>query len=214
MWAALLLACAPVLRVPGPLGGMGIEPDLGGLPAPASATPPPSASAVVATARALVGKGTLAVGGKQYRFDCSGLVEAALAGGGCPFAGSSAMLWDEALARGVTHRRPLPTPGDIAFFDDTYDRDGDGRLDDALSHVAVVEAVAGDGTITLIHASNTGVVRFSMNLRRPADGDDGKGRVLNDPLRARTGRDPAGTRYLAGELWRGFASFWRAAADR
>jgi hypothetical protein len=165
----------------------------------------------VATARALVGDGTITVGGKSYRFDCSGLVEASLAGGGCPFTGSSAMLWDAAVARGITHRRWVPSPGDVAFFDDTYDRDGNGRLGDVLSHVAVVESVDARGTITLIHHSNTGIVRFHMNLRRPAEADDGAGHVLNDPLRVRGRRDPAGTRYLAGELWRGFASFWRVA---
>ena len=165
----------------------------------------------VAAARGFLGRSRLTVAGDTFRFDCSGLVEASLAAAGIPQKGSTAMLFAEARDQRVLHRRHTPQPGDVAFFDDTYDRDGDGRLDDALSHSAMVEAVAPDGTITLIHIGSAGVVRFHMNLRHPEDARGPDGEPWNDALRAHKAADSRRTRYLAGELWVGFGSFWRVA---
>lgn len=192
-----LTACTQVMPLPGPLAGLGEE------PSPVSQGTPPSAHAIVQTARGFVGDSAIRLGGETYRYDCSGLVEASLEGGRCPYKGSSAMLWDEAQRLGVDHRRRIPSPGDIAFFDNTYDRDANGRLDDDLSHVAVVESVDRAGTITLVHVGSKGVVRFRMNLRNDH---------LNDPLRAKKPNDPPATKYLANQLWRGFASFYKEPA--
>jgi hypothetical protein len=203
----LLTACAAGFRYPGPLGGMRYEPRT--YPA---GLPPGSGDAIAQAAAGFVGERSLEVRGQAYRFDCSGLVEASLASARCPHRGSSAMLWEEAVKLGVDHRRPTPAVGDVAFFDDTYDRNRNGRVDDPLSHTAIVESVASDGTITLVHVGSAGVVRFRMNLRRPHDATDERGHALNDALRVRRGGDPAGARYLAGELWVGFAGFARAPA--
>ncbi len=171
-----------------------------------------SSNAIAAAAAGFVGARALVVAGESYRWDCSGLVEAALAAGGCAHAGSSADLFRQAREERVLHRRRLPSPGDVAFFDDTYDRDGNGRRDDPLSHVAVVESVAGDGTIRLVHVGSRGVTRFVMNLRWPDERADAEGKPLNDPLRSRTAKDSPRTRMLAGELWVAFATFADARA--
>lgn len=120
------------------------------------------------------------------------------------------MLFDQAKQERVLHRRRIPSPGDIAFFDDTYDRNGNGRLDDPLSHVAVVESVDQGGTITMVHIGSKGVARLMMNLRHPEDRTDTQGTVLNDYMRARSNGDSPRTRYLTGELWVAFASYWEA----
>src|SRR5690606_3802041 len=105
------------------------------------------------------------------------------------------------------HRRKLPRIGDLAFFDNTYDRDGDGRWDDELTHVAVVVEVEADGTIRMAHdGTSRGRTELRMNLKHPDVRLDASGRVLNDYLRVRTDKDPRSARYLAGELWRGFAT--------
>lgn len=217
MLLAFLFGCATHFRPPGPLAPMG-EGWVARHDAPRSAAPGAGSdpaegpgATVVATACRFIGQPRIVLDGVTYRQDCSGLVEAALAAAGYDFAGSSAMLFEAARDAGVLHRRRLPFPGDVAFFDDTYDRNGNGRRDDPLSHVAVVEAVAEDGTITLVHVGSKGVVRFRMNLRRPEERSTEGGVVLNDYLRARTPGDGPRTRYLAGELWVGFASFWRLA---
>ncbi|HMV66227.1 MAG TPA: CHAP domain-containing protein, partial [Myxococcota bacterium] len=98
-------------------------------------------------------------------------------------------------------------PGDLAFFDDTYDRDGDGRTNDPLTHVGVVLSVDAAGTIVVAHGGTSrGRTTLRMNLLHPHDAADAHGDTINDPLRARRSGDPAGTRYLAAELWRGFAT--------
>ncbi len=215
------------MRVPGPLDGLGGEPppyaeslaaeDEAVLPAGPSGEAPPEDRArkrrkregdprVARAAAAFVGHRRLVVDGTRYRYDCSGLVEAAYARAGIPVRGSSAGLYALARDAGVLHRRRRPAPGDVAFFDDTYDRNGDGRRNDELSHVAIVESVDADGTITLVHKGSRGVTRIVMNLERPHDHADEDGRVINSYLRATSDRDGGPT--LSGELWRAFGSLW------
>ena len=154
----------------------------------------------------LVGAGSF----RGHRYDCSGMVNAAYARAGIDLAGAnSAALFKMAKDRNVYHRRNTPRPGDIAFFDNTHDRNNNRRLDDKLTHVAIVEKVDSDGTITLIHKGGSGVTRTKMNLRRPATHKDDDGKVLNSHLRYRSSRDRRRTKYLTGQLWRGFGSLWK-----
>lgn len=159
----------------------------------------------------LVGKSRLVVDGERYRYDCSGMVAAAHAAAGTDISGSSRNLFDAARDNGLLHRRKVPSPGDIAFFDDTYDRNRNGRRDDDLTHVAVVESVEADGTMVLVHKGSKGVTRITMNLKRPHDHRDASGRALNSHLRASNGRDGGPT--LSAELWRAFGSLWALPAD-
>lgn len=221
-----LLGCA-TWHYPGPLGQLGREapetaaqwiarkydPPEGGDEAATGSlkSRPPNALArdIVRAANGFVGNRSLSVDGTAYRYDCSGLVEASLATAGLEETGSSAMLFERARELGVLHHRRAPKPGDIAFFDNTYDRDSNGRNDDSLTHSAVVVAVDSDGTVDMVHVGSKGVTELRMNLRNPHDLElDGV--RLNDYLRSKTGRDPASTQYLAGELWTGFGSFWAA----
>jgi hypothetical protein len=161
---------------------------------------------VARASSALIGAGSF----RGFRYDCSGMVNAAYASVGIDLEGrSSASLLKLARERNVFHRRKTPRPGDIAFFDNTWDKNGNRRLDDRLTHVAVVEKVDDDGTITLIHKGGRGVTRTMMNLRHPATHKDDSGKVLNSHLRSRSSRDRRRTKYLTGQLWRGFASLWK-----
>ncbi len=221
-----LLGCA-TWHYTGPLGQLGREapesakqwisrnydpPETGDDPVDSTLkSRPPNALArdIVRAANAFVGNPSLSVDGTAYRFDCSGLVEAALASAGLEETGSSAMLFERARELGVLHHRRAPKPGDVAFFDNTYDRDGNGRNDDSLTHSAVVVNVSSDGTVDMVHVGSKGVTELRMNLRNPHDLDV-DGVRQNDYLRSKSGRDPANTEYLAGELWVGFGSFWAA----
>jgi peptidoglycan DL-endopeptidase CwlO len=230
--ALLLTGCAHRggMGFPGPLRGMGTDPvpyaepgESGGQDAPVVADaaprddPPPPVRRrrrggdargreVARTAASLIDHRRLLVRGESYRYDCSGLVEAAHAGARIDLRGSSKDLYDQARSEGLLHKRKIPSPGDIAFFDDTYDRNHNRRRDDDLTHVAVVESVAADGTITLVHKGGRGVTRIEMNLRRPGDRRDADGRELNDYLRSSKDKDGGPT--LSGELWRAFGSLW------
>jgi hypothetical protein len=227
----LLTGCAHRggMGFPGPLGGMGTDPvpyaeagDGGpadepvakAAPAAEDPEPPPRrrrrgdarGREVARTAASLIDHRRLVVRGESYRYDCSGLVEAAHAGARIDLRGSSKDMYELARREGLLHKRKVPSPGDIAFFDDTYDRNHNRRRDDDLTHVAVVESVASDGTITLVHKGGRGVMRIEMNLRRPDERRDADGRELNDHLRASKDKDGGPT--LSGQLWRAFGSLW------
>lgn len=133
--------------------------------------------------------------------DCAGFVAATFHRVGLPIGGSPRWMWDRAIAAGALHRDSVPRAGDIAFFDDTYDRNHNGRRDDPLTHVAVVlSADPESGDIVLAHGgASHGRELLRMNLLHPSD----PGR--NDGLRRPTAR-PTGGPVLAGELCVGFAT--------
>ncbi len=103
----------------------------------------------------------------------------------------------EALYQGV------PAPGDLVFFRETYDRNRDGRLNDGLTHIGIVEGVEPDGTVVFLHRANSGVKRSRMHLGAPAERRSRAGVILNDYLRRGSANAPAA---LTGELFAGFAS--------
>ena len=161
-----------------------------------------------------IGKTSLTCNGKSYRYDCSGFVNVSYARAGYDLGLlNTASLYDLAKEEDLYHRRRRPLVGDVVFFDNTYDRNGNGKLDDPLSHVAIVESIDEDGTITLIHkGSSKGVVRIMMNLEHPEEARSPEGKVWNTPLRSKSSKDPRGTEYLTGQLWVGNASFWSSSA--
>ncbi len=181
--------------------------------APVSAKARKRGGDVAKSAAQLVGAGKLRHDGESFRYDCSGLVMAAHARAGLQLAGSSESMLTMAKRAGVYHHRKRPWVGDVAFFANTYDKNGNGRLDDPITHVAVVVAVDDDGTITMVHKGSHGITRLVMNLQRPEDHADGSAKEINGYLRARRSSDRSGTRYLAGELWIGFGSFWKVLED-
>ncbi len=215
---ALASACAPkVARFPGPLRSIGeVERRFPPPDAPVVTRKPTQAVAERAPRRrgddvgveiARAAEHYLEHAPRGFRDDCSGFVSASLARAGVDVQGSSKNMWDLAVESGVAHRRKLPDVGDIAFYDDTWDRNGDGKRNDELTHVAVVVDVARDGTILLAHAGTSkGRTTMLMNLKHPGDRRDEIGEPINDILRRKETDDPNGE-YLSGELWRGFATF-------
>src|SRR5207248_5931995 len=88
----------------------------------------------------------------------------------------------------------------------SYDRNRNRLLDDRLTHVGIVENILPDGTALVLHATNHGVVREPMNLRRPHAIADADGQRINAPLRRRTAFDSPRTPHLMSELFAGFGS--------
>ncbi len=175
------------------------------------AAPAVDGSALAATAREFVGQRTVSVAGKRFPDDCTGLVRAVYARHGVDlFAGGVAdgtdngvtAIWRYAEANGHLHR-DRPRPGDIVFFTETYDRNRDGRENDGLTHVGVVDRIDADGTVHVIHRVAGGVASYRMNLSQPRDRKDASGRVVNDWLRM--GKKSR----LAGELFAGYGSLSR-----
>ena len=117
--------------------------------------------------------------------------------------GRVTMLYADMEDLGWIHHEAIPYPGDIVFFDRTYDSNGNGRPDDELSHIAVVIDVDTDGTVHMVHRSSSGIKPLTMNLRTPHQHKRGD-KEVNSYLAAR-GYGAEG-RQLAGELWRAFAT--------
>lgn len=142
-----------------------------------------------------------------FRDDCSGYVSAVFTAVGVPMDGRVASLWDLAVDHDALHWEEVPAVGDLVFFDDTFDRDRDGRLDDDLSHIGIVVDVEPDGTVVFAHAglsSGRGLGR--MNLAEPARREGPDGATWNTVIRTPRPWDPPGTGYRAGELWAAFAT--------
>jgi peptidoglycan DL-endopeptidase CwlO len=166
-------------------------------PAVESSAGPESRQQAVALARRLLGRRTVTWAGNGFPDDCSGLVLGIYASVGMPLQGAAARPGDNAVTslyryargRGRVYTSGAPAPGDLVFFRDTYDQNKDGVFDDdGLTHVALVESVAEDGTVSIIHRVRRGVMRYRMNLQHPElHTDPRSGRPLNDYLRGSTG---------------------------
>ncbi len=152
---------------------------------------------IAAAAAAALGDRAPIVGGVRYRADCSGVVGAIYARAGLPLLHDGNALDTKGLfalaQKNGSVRRHKPLAGDLVFFDDTWDENGNGRVDDPLSHVGVVERVDDDGTVVFVQRAGGRVIRSRMNLSRPHDRVDERGRTLNHWLRSAAGARPART---------------------
>ena len=173
--------------------------------------PDGSRERAVRLARRSVGRTRVTFNGKPYPSDCTGFVR-----GLFDQLGANLMSEGQQGDNGVTaiyrfaerHGRIFhggrPLPGDLVFFRDTYDQNRDGRLNDGLTHVGLVETVDRDGTVTVIHRVTRGVVRYRMNLAlRDAKLHPKTDQRVNDVLRrAGSGEDKA----LTAQLFSGYAT--------
>ena len=166
---------------------------------------------LVQAAHDLIGVDQLFVGDAEYDTeDCTATVLAAYAAAGINLGAKFHRYRGNGVSRLYqmmrahrlyyrANRRTRPAPGDVVFFDNTFDRNGNRRWDDKLTHMALVVAVDRHGTISYLHHHvRRGVIIEQMNLRHP-DAPE-----LNAPLRQKgSPRDGSG-RYLASHLVRGF----------
>ena len=167
-------------------------------------------AAVVRTAAKLVGATTIESHGRKIAYDCAGVTRAIflehgidLYNGGSddPKANGVRLIFAHIRRHGRLHQSPVAQPGDLAFFDNTWDFNGDGRLNDPLTHVGVVERVDLDGTVTFISRVADSVERYRMNLALPHVHKTADGRVLNDYIRRKHPNDPDDMGHLTGELF-------------
>jgi len=175
---------------------------------------------ILTFARSKIGtRGPLEVDGKRFRFDCSGYVSAAYAAGGLnimtaeghsPRGASGTQIIHLYMERHGQLFRTNPMPGDLVFFDNTYDRNGDGKLNDLFSHIGLVNAVLPSGTVELLHLSNHGISTLRMNLEQPTKSHNPQtGERMNDYLRRRVNGEPHGTPHLAREMFRTYGRLLR-----
>ncbi len=164
---------------------------------------------LAAWATRLVGLKSLAHVSRRVPDDCTGLVRLAYWQAEVELLGTEGERGDNGVMAIFRHAEALgaihfkrPSPGDLVFFRETYDRDRDGQLDDGLTHVGLVTSVEPDGTVVFVHRVGSGVSEGRLNTLQPALHEQG-GRVLNDWLRPASRRARAS---LTGELFSGYAS--------
>jgi hypothetical protein len=115
-------------------------------------------------------------------------------------------LFRECKERGKIYHSSRPSIGDVVFFHNTDDINGDGRNNDWYTHAAIVESQQDDGRTTLLGYRSGEVERFVMDLESPDATKTRRGEVANAQLRTKRAQDPPFTQYLAGQLFAGTCS--------
>ena len=153
----------------------------------------------------LKGQTSLSVNGESIRYDCSGFVLATFALADVKMTGNTRSMFESA------HRRSLlvstPSLGDLVFFDNTYDRNKNKRLDDDLTHIAIVVMVESDGTIQMVHLGGSGITDLTMNLKHPTKHTSPNGKLWNSYLRINQKGETSPR--LTGQLFKAFATIPR-----
>ena len=94
--------------------------------------------------------------------------------------------------------------GDLAFFRETHDLDGDGRADRQVTMAAIVERNRGGGSLVCIGEVHGEVIRFVVTPGHPdIRRSEAEGVELNAPLRFRSLGDEADAPLWSGQLFVG-----------
>jgi hypothetical protein len=172
-------------------------------------------AAILQTASKLVGATTIQVNGKRVAYDCAGVTRAIFLAHGIDLYASGApepkangvrLIHHHISLQGKFHQGPLVRPGDLVFFDNTWDYNDDGLVNDPLTHVGIVERQDRDGTVIFISRVAGAIERHRMNLALPHVHRTVGGRVLNDYIRRKDLDDPTNTAYLTGQLFNAFGT--------
>jgi hypothetical protein len=174
-----------------------------------------SRSAIVRSAAQLVGAHAIEVNGRRIEYDCAGVTRAIFLKHGIDLyesrmadrqANGVRLIHNHIRQHGKLHRGPAVRPGDLVFFDNTWDYNRDGKTNDPLTHVGIVERQDPDGTVTFISRVAGAVERYHMNLGLPHVYRTAEGKILNDHIRRRDTGDPSVAGHLTGELFAGFGT--------
>lgn len=171
-------------------------------------------ASLAGSARSLIGNRTIEVRGRKFNPDCVGVILGVYWASGIDllpvfnrYTGNGVSRLYQALQEaGLLHSRSAPEPGDLIFWDNTYDRNRNGDWDDTLTHTGIVVEVDTGGTITYVHYHyKNGVVAAAMNLVHPSTWRQGSEEIeINSPLRMRGSGTPDSSRWLSGQLFRVF----------
>ena len=148
--------------------------------------------------------------GKRIAYDCAGVTRAVYLEHGIDLyqatsrevnANGVRLIYNHVHRHGILHRGPDVRPGDLVFFDNTWDFNGDGMANDPLTHIGIVEELEPDGTVIIISRVASAIERYRMNLEQPHIHKAADGRILNDYIRRKHPRDHDDTARLTGELF-------------
>jgi hypothetical protein len=170
----------------------------------------PTQQRLIAGARYVLGKTSLEINGQHFTYDCAGTILAIYAYAGINLGrrfanytgGGVSRIYQIMRANKLLYTSYYPQPGDIIFWDNTYDENGNGKWDDELTHAGMVVGVSPNGEISYIHQNYAkGIVIERMNLLYPSTYTriiDGQKVTVNSPMRMRG--SPPGPYWLSGQL--------------
>lgn len=159
---------------------------------------------IAKTAESFRGQKSLSIHGNPVRFDCSGYVIAVYGTVGISISGNTKSLYEQAVEVQVLKQIGLPKPGDVVFFDNSYDRNKNRRLDDYLTHIAIVKDVDSEGTVAMMHLGGSGITDLVMNLQHPNDHRSPEGALWNSYLRINKKGEQSPR--LTGQLFNSYAT--------
>lgn len=166
---------------------------------------------IVEAAEELLKTQQFVVAGHRYNNDCTGTILAIYAMAGIRlvdlfpnYAGGGVQrLHGIAVDYDLLYHSELPQPGDLIFWDNTYDRAGDKQWNDKLTHVGLVLSVDSNGTVEFIHYDYVqGAVKAWMNLTDPDTHIGTDGIIVNSPMRMRSHRYLNPDEWLSSHLYR------------
>ncbi len=158
----------------------------------------------------------IVIRGKRFNFDCSGTILAIYYYAGIDltrefsrYTGNGVLrLYKILYYAKLLYLTRTPRPGDLIFWDNTYDRNHNGKMDDYLTHIGMVVNVYDDGTIEYVHEHiRKGIIIERMNLRYPntyRKKINGKFVIINAPIRIKEKGKPHPSKWLASQLLRAF----------
>jgi hypothetical protein len=167
--------------------------------------------------RYVLGKHELIIRGKRFNMDCTGAVLAIYYYAGIDltrdfnkYTGNGVTrLYKSLEAQELLYDTRFPVTGDIIFWDNTYDRNGDGRWNDTLTHVGMVMDVSATGDVEYVHLNyRRGIIIEHMNLREPHIHqriEKGQMRIINSPMRMKQAGAAHPENWLSGQLFKIFA---------
>ena len=173
----------------------------------------------------LVGVRNIIVRGRHFNFDCTGTVLAIYYYAGIDltkefsrYTGNGVLrLYKIMKAHNLLYMTKHPSSGDLIFWDNTYDRNKDGKRNDYLTHVGMVVKVFKNGTIEYIHEHiRKGIVIERMNLNDPntySKKSNGKIIIVNAPIRIRSANSSHPPNWLASQLLKDFGMAYRLIED-
>ncbi len=159
-----------------------------------------------------LGRNRLNVEGKCFNLDCSGVVLAIYDRSGKdlqPFmasysGGGVQRLYALMEEQGLLYKTKHPAPGDLLFWDNTYDRNKNGKKDDLLTHIGMVVSMDNKGNVKYIHHNyRKGIILENMNLTDPDNLEK------NSPIRARGAEKGHAPRWLSGQLLKASARAYK-----
>jgi hypothetical protein len=166
--------------------------------------------------RYVLGKKELIIRGKRFNMDCTGAVLAIYYYAGIDLArdfnkytgNGVSRLYKSLEAQKLVYKTRYPLTGDIIFWDNTYDRNEDGRWNDTLTHVDMVMNVSTNGDVEYVHLNyRRGIIIENMNLREPEIHqrmERGEMRIINSPMRMKSPGVRHPENWLSGQLFKIF----------